>query len=196
MEIDPASLDVAAAYRLLISAIVPRPIAWVGSRAADGTDNLAPFSYFMGVSSDPPRLAVSIARARAGALKHTAANLLETRQFSVSSVEEPDLHAMHATSAPWPGPEFEAVGVHRAECARIAAPRPASARVCLECELEHELDLGQCHLFVGRIVWAHVADELWKDGVVDITRFRPVARLGGEGYAMLGALVSLPRARV
>lgn len=196
MEIDPATLDLAAAYRLLISAIVPRPIAWIGSRDPLGVDNLAPFSYFMGVSSEPPMLAVSIARARGGVLKHTAANLLATREFSVSAVEEPDLLTMHRTSAPWPGSEFEAVGVEKVPCSKIAASRPASARVSLECRLAHALDLGQCHLFVGEIVAFHVADELWREGAVDIAGYRPVARLGGEDYATLGALVTLPRARL
>ena len=78
MVINPAEMDALGAYKLATSLLVPRPIAWVGSRAADGTDNLAPFSYFMGVSTRPPSIAISVARGRKGVLKDTASNILET----------------------------------------------------------------------------------------------------------------------
>lgn len=191
MQIDAATLDKAASYRLMISAIAPRPIAWVGSISADGVDNLAPFSYFMGVSSAPPRLAISVARGRGGTLKHTARNILATNEFTVSTVEEDLLAAMHDTSRYFAESEFDAVHLARAPSSTIAPPRPSVARVAMECRLYTALDLESTHLFIGDVLTFHVADELYKDGVVDILSYRPVARLGGDDYAFLGQRVTL-----
>lgn len=196
MLIDPSTLDRAAAYRLMISAIVPRPIAWIGSLRADGTDNLAPFSYFMGVASAPPMLAVSIARGRGGALKDTARGLLETGELTVSIPELAELDTMHQSSAPYAESEFDAVPVARAASVKVRAPRPATSRVSMECRVAHALDLGQTHLFVAEVVLFHVDEALLVDGLIDAAVFDPVARLGGEGYTTLGARLTRPLARV
>lgn len=196
MFVDVSSLDRAAVYRLMIGAIVPRPIAWVGSARADGTDNLAPFSYFMGVQSEPPLLAISVAKGRGGALKHTARNVLETREFTVSVVEERHLEAMHVSGGSWAESEFDVTGLARAPGERVAAPWVRDARVALECRLAHALDLGQAHLIVGEVVGVHVDETLVVDGTPVLAGLRPVARLGGDDYATLGRVVSRPRVRV
>ena len=196
MEIDPHQLDKAAGYQLMISLLLPRPIAWVGSWDGEQTDNLAPFSYFMGVSALPPRVAFSVARGRAGGLKHTARNILATGEFSISMVEEGHLGPMHQSSGAWEQSEFDAVGIARAAGHRIRAPRVRDARVAMECKLVQSLDLESTHLFVGEVLLYHIAPELLKNGRVDIENYHPVARLGGDGYCMLGGRVDLPPVRV
>ena len=111
--LDAPSLGKAGNYFLMTSILVPRPIGWLGTRSAQGVDNLAPFSYFMGVSSEPALVAVSIARGRGGALKDSARNLLDNGQGTLSVVSAELLEAMHQSSAPY-GPEvseFEAAGL-------------------------------------------------------------------------------------
>ena len=81
MLIDLSELDRRAAYRLLTSIIVPRPIAWVGTRSSEGVNNLAPFSFFNGVSTSPPIISVSVARAGRSGLKDTAKNILENESI-------------------------------------------------------------------------------------------------------------------
>jgi flavin reductase (DIM6/NTAB) family NADH-FMN oxidoreductase RutF len=202
MQIDPTTLDRVAAYRLLTAVLVPRPIAWIGSVSVDGLDNLAPFSYFMGVSSEPPMVAVSVAHGRGGARKHTARNLLTTGEFTVSMPEERDLDALHATSAAHAESEFDAVAVPRAASTRIAAPWVASARVAFECRVVHHVPFAQVDLFVGQIVQFHLDDALWgPDGCTlapdpAAAAYHPLARLGGEGYAALGSVFTRPPARV
>jgi len=193
-QFDPDAMDPGSTYQLMISAIVPRPIAWVGTLGADGVANLAPFSYFMGVGSAPPLVAISAARARGGVLKHTARNVLATREFSVSIPSVRDLDAMHACSAAWPESEFDALGIAAAPGVRIAAPRPASSACTLECVLHTALDLESTHLFVGRVVLFLVDDAVLSDGVIDPVLLDPVARLGGDGYAELGRRHARPRA--
>jgi flavin reductase (DIM6/NTAB) family NADH-FMN oxidoreductase RutF len=197
MDIDPDALDRLAAYRLMTAVVVPRPIAWVASVSAEGVDNLAPFSYFMGVGSEPPMLAISVARGRGGSLKHTARNVLANGAFTVSLPEERHLDALHATSAPYEESEFDAVGVPRAPGVRVPVPWVASARVALECRLEHHAALGQVDLLVGRVVWVHVDDSLVEGGVVAPgLDHRPLARLGGNDYSGLGPRFTRPPARV
>lgn len=193
--IDPASLDKAAIYALMTEVIAPRPIAWIGT--TDGTaadrddptgDNLAPFSFFMGVSSDPPLLAVSIARGRGGALKHTARNILATGCFSVSIPSVGELDPMHATGASWPASEFEAVGVPRAAGVAIVAPRPAEAAFTMECVLHQAIDLDATHLVIGRVV-GFLAQERVMDGARVVPgALHPIARLGGDAYGEIGSV--------
>jgi flavin reductase (DIM6/NTAB) family NADH-FMN oxidoreductase RutF len=202
MRIDPAGQTGPDLYRLLISAIVPRPIAWVGSRSAAGVDNLAPFSFFMGVSSAPLSLAISVARGRGGALKDTARNILETGVFTVSTVSFADRLAMNDSAVPHPPEvsEFEVAQIPARPGERVAAPAPASAGVCFECVLRHSHDLGGAHLIVGEVVLAHVCDELVgrsPDGavVVELSGLDPIARLGGPDYTRVTEVFSLPAPR-
>lgn len=204
--IDVAALDRTSAYRLLTTALVPRPVAWVGTRSPPtperpGIDNLAPFSYFMGVSTDPLRVAFSCARQRDGSRKDTARNLLAVGPSggacTISIPEQADLATMHATSATWEGSEFQALGIPALPGERVDAPRPATARVTLEGRLDRHIDLGQVDLFLIEVLGVHVDPALLRaDGTVDPHAFDPVARLGGEYYAALGERIPLPPARV
>ncbi len=189
MVINPSDMGALEAYKLATSLIVPRPIAWVGSRSASGVDNLAPFSYFMGVSTSPPSVAISVARGRGGALKDTAANILETAAFSVSLVSAALVEAMVQTSLPHDSStsEFDACGLEAADCERVAAPRPREALGAMECRLVHTHDMGTTHLFVGEVVRYHLADSVVRvdekgHRVVDLAALEPVGRLGGFDY--------------
>ena len=84
MRIDPKDLNKLAAYRLMTSLIVPRPIAWVGTRSVEGVDNLAPFSYFNGVCSKPPTIMFAPARRGwDGNEKDTLVNIRESKEFTI-----------------------------------------------------------------------------------------------------------------
>lgn len=197
MLVDPADLDRAATYALMTSLIIPRPIAWVGTRDAQGRSNLAPFSYFMGVSSDPPLVAVSVSRGRGGALKDTARNLLGTEVCTISVVSAEHLEAMHQSSAAYaPGvSEFAAVGLGEEEGVRVAAPRVRGARAAMEAALFSAQDLGSTHLFLLRVLCFHVPEAGLVAGKVPSAALDPVARLG-QAYAGLGEERVLPPARV
>lgn len=199
VEIEAAQLSVRDAYHLMTATILPRPIAWVGTRSAGGADNLAPFSYFMGVGSRPPSLAISVSKARAAdgelRLKDTARNILETGAFTVSLVAAPDGPAMVRTSLDWPAEhsEFDAAGLVAVPAARVAACYPSVARAVMECQLLHQLDLGSATLFVGEVLLFRYADGvLGPDGLPRVHALDPLARLGGTTYTTLGAVLDLP----
>ena len=192
MRIDPNELEPLEAYKLGTSVIVPRPIAWVGSRSDEGVDNLAPFSYFMGVSTRPPSLAISVARGRKGMLKDTANNILQTGVFTVSTVSHAMVDAMVDTSRPWAADEseFERSDVAAMDADLIDAPRPADALVCMECTLVHVHDMQSTHLFVGEVLRYHLRDDAVQvddkgHRIVDIRALEPVGRLGSYDYCVV-----------
>lgn len=194
MRIDAESLDERSTYALITSMLIPRPIAWVGTRASDGTDNLAPFSYFMGVCSSPPILAVSIAHGRGGKLKDTARNLLASGAATVSVASWSQLEALHASSAAYPPEvsEFDAVGIAKLEAERVAAPRVAEAKVCFEVVVHEVVPLPSAHLFLLRVLAYHVDESVLVEGRVDPAKLAPIGRLG-LAYAPIGAAKVLPR---
>ncbi len=200
MQIDPATLGALAAYKLGTSLIIPRPIAWTGTRSADGVDNLAPFSYFMGVSTRPPSLAISVARHTDGRLKDSAQNILESGVFTVSIVPFSYAAQMNQCAAKWPAEvsEFEACGLTSVMGERVKAPRPAEALASMECKLVHAHDLGSTHLLVGEVLLYHLDERIVVEDerghtVVDAQALDPICRLGSKDYARLQQIFSLPR---
>jgi flavin reductase (DIM6/NTAB) family NADH-FMN oxidoreductase RutF len=200
--IDAQGLSGPDAYRLLISLIAPRPIAWVGTRSAAGQDNLAPFSFFMGVTGRPPTLALSVARGRQGGLKDTARNILETGVFTVSTVPYSMREAMNQSSAPYPPEvsELEAAGLGVIEGVRVNAPRPAGAPTVMECRLVHSHDLGSAHLLVGEVLVFHIEERVLRVGeggpTVDTLGLDLISRLGGPDYTRVTEAFTLPSPQV
>jgi len=197
MLLDPAAVPGPEMYRFLISAVVPRPIAFVSTRAPGGGTNLAPFSYFNALSSVPPLVGIAIVD-RPGDEKDTLRNIRETGEFVVNLVAEPMLPAMARTAGEWPRgtSEFEVAGLTPSPSERVAAPGVAESPVQLECRVHREIALGNSILVVGEVLLARVADEVLTEGRVDPLKLRPVGRLGGEYYSLLREVVKEPRPRV
>jgi flavin reductase (DIM6/NTAB) family NADH-FMN oxidoreductase RutF len=189
MEIDLAQLRPRDAYGLLISTILPRPIAWVSTVSSEGRGNLAPFSFFQGVTANPPTLLFVVANTRDGGRKDTLRNVEATGEFVVNLVPFALAEAMNATSASLPHgeSEFERFGIASAPSARVRPPRVAASPVALECALDRIVTVGEGPLagnvVFGRIVHAHVEDAvLGPDGRPDPAKLDLIGRLGGEGY--------------
>jgi len=196
MKIDPRDLSRTASYSLFISALVPRPIAWVSTLSAAGRPNLAPFSFFMGVASDPPTLAVAIGRRR-GQPKDTARNIEATGEFVVNVVTESLARAMVRTSGDFPPEtsEFVEAGLTPIPSERIAPPRVKESPVHMECRLERMLLVGRSEtaLVLGEVVLFHIDDALWTGSDIRVEALKPLARLGGALYAPLGETLEIPR---
>ncbi len=179
MQIDPARQSAADNYKILTNVVVPRPIAWVTSVNPAGIVNLAPFSFFNAVGSEPLYVAVSIGCRDGGAPKDTARNIESGGDFVVNLVTEELLHAMNISAADFPPDESEMIPseLHAAAGVRVKAPRLAAARVSLECKLFQSVALGPNTLYIGEIVMFHVADELLGPRF-HIENFAPIGRLG------------------
>ena len=199
MELDATALSPKDAYALMIGLIVPRPIAWVSTCDEKSHVNLAPFSYFNGIASDPLMLSIAISNRRDGSDKDTLRLIKQTGVFCVNLVESPDLVAMNNTAAELAPDESEALrfGIATTPCVKIAGVRIASARASWECKLVDVHRYGrkqQVSLVVGEAVHVSVADSLVDAaGVPDPASIDPVARMGGVSYAMLGQRLAIPR---
>ncbi|MGO9446905.1 MAG: flavin reductase family protein [Thiobacillaceae bacterium] len=179
MQIDPALHSNADNYKLLTNLVVPRPIAWVTSQSPNGVINLAPFSFFNAVGSDPLYVIISIGKKDAGEPKDTASNIRAGGEFVVNLVTEDLFNAMNISAADFPAEqsELEAAQLHAAPSVRIKVPRVAEAQVSLECKLFRELSLGANTLFIGEVAMFHVADHLIGPRLY-INNFAPIGRLG------------------
>jgi flavin reductase (DIM6/NTAB) family NADH-FMN oxidoreductase RutF len=197
MILDPAQAGGPDMYRLLISVVVPRPIAFISTVSAAGRYNLAPFSFFNAISSEPPLVGIAFTD-RTDDPKDTLRNIRESGEFVANLVTEPLLEAMVKTAGEWPRDhdEFEVAGLTAEPARRVRAPRVAESPVHLECRLHREIPLGNSILVVGEVLLAEVDDRLLVDGRVDPVKLKPVGRLGGENYSRQGDVVRVQRPRV
>jgi flavin reductase (DIM6/NTAB) family NADH-FMN oxidoreductase RutF len=195
--IDPSDRSAREVYALMISAIVPRPIALVSTADGQGGRNLAPFSYFMGVASAPPVLAISTVSRRDGQKKDTLRNIEATGEFVVNVVSEPMAEAMNLSSGDFPygQDEFEHARLTPVAGVRVAAPRVAESPVQMECRLERILEVGRqpAYLILGEVLLFHVREDVMTEGRIDVAKLRPVARLGGSDYAHVRDVFSMTR---
>jgi flavin reductase (DIM6/NTAB) family NADH-FMN oxidoreductase RutF len=196
--LDPAALGHGDIYRLMIATIAPRPIAFVTTMSARGEVNLAPFSFFNGVSSNPPCLMFSVARRPDGSKKDTLRNIEATGEFVVNSANawliEPLVHT--AGEFPHGTDEMALVGLTAAPSTTVKPPRVKEAAVQFECSLEKTVEIGDgsagsATIVVGRICLFHVAATAYQGGIIDTKRLEPVARLGGLEYALVGETFKL-----
>lgn len=183
------------------SAIVsPRPIAWITTRGADGQANLSPYSFFNAVAYHPPQVIVSSVgskpdRARG---KDTFTQATETGVFCINIAGYDDREAVNASSADYPRDVDEAarLGLPTEECRTIPCPRLVHAPASLECRLTQVIELeGQGNLLmIARVEAIHLRDDcLTDDGRFDITRFRPLTRLGYLDFGSIDEVFPMSR---
>ena len=197
MILDPSTVPARQGYRLMISAFIPRPIAFVSTVSRKGIDNCAPFSFSMGVSGHPVVLAVSVGERDTG-LKDTARNILDTREFVVNLVTEALADKMNIASGDYAGnvSEFEEAGLTRAPSEAVRPPRIADSPVSFECRLIRTLRVADNTVFFGEALRIHVDDRVVTDGLVDPLKVRAIGRLGGPKYCRTQDVFEMVRPRV
>jgi len=189
MILDPATTPRSELYAFLIRAIAPRPIAWVSTISHTHRLNLAPYSFFNGVSSKPPAILFVCSRQDDGSKKHTLLNIEENGQFVVNMVPESLGEVMNITATEFPHgiSEFEKAGLTPVPSERVLPPRLAQSPISFECEL-HDLmqvgadEVGSGTIVVGRIVLVHADESVLKDGKIDYDKYHPIGRMGGMEY--------------
>lgn len=189
--IHPGDLDTKTLYKLMIGSIVPRPIALVSTISELGIGNLAPFSYFNGVCSNPPTLMISISHLPDGGKKDTLKNIEATGEFVVNSVNEWFIKpaAYTASAYPYGVDEMEKVGLTPLESEVVRPKRVKESAIQLECLVVDIIKVGSSKaggstLVLGEIKLAHIIAEAYQNGRVDFSKIRTVARLGGS-YATI-----------
>jgi flavin reductase (DIM6/NTAB) family NADH-FMN oxidoreductase RutF len=175
-------------YKLLVSTVTPRPIAWISSQNAEGQLNAAPFSFFNVFAGDPPVVGIGIGSHEPGRAKDTRRNIRETKEFVVNLVSEDAAEVMNITAIEFEAEVDECV---EAELETIASvhvkpPRIAASPVSMECALMQIVELGPHNgLVLGRVLAMHIRDELMLDPAkyyVDTPKLRTIGRMHGTGW--------------
>ncbi len=200
ISLDPQQIGTTSTYKLLIGAIVPRPIAFVSTVSPEGKGNLAPFSFFNGVSSNPPAVMIAITRKKNGEKKDTLLNIEATRQFVVNIVSEGIVEPMNQCSAEYPYgvDEMLKVGLTPLPSEKVKPARVKESAIHFECELYNTLEVGDgsegsSTIVIGKILQVHVRAEVYQDGKILIDELKPISRLGGPSYGKTTDIFNLPR---
>jgi len=200
MLFDFATIAARERYKLMVSTIVPRPIAWIVTQDLRGVLNTAPFSFFNGFAGDPPVVGIGIGSHEPGRPKDTRRNIRETGQFVVNLVSEELAERMNITAIEF---EREVSEPREAELTLVPSvhvkpPRIAESPVSMECELMQIVELGkESGLVLGRILAMHVQDDMVLDPVkhhIDTPRLQLIGRMHGAGwYARTSDLFKMDR---
>ena len=189
MLLDFTKLPPREVYGWMTTVIAPRPIAWVSTIAADGRTNLAPFSFFQGVTSNPPTLMFVPVNNRDGQPKDTVRNIQQVPEFVINVVSYALAGPMNATSATLPYGESEAekFGIAMTPSTKVRPPRVAAAPVAFECTLDRIVNIGEgplaAHVVFGRIQLVHLSDTVvGADGRIDPAKLDLIGRLSGDLY--------------
>jgi flavin reductase (DIM6/NTAB) family NADH-FMN oxidoreductase RutF len=190
--------DHGLAHDPIKSCVVPRPIGWISTLSAGGVRNLAPYSFFNLVATNPTFVMYSSCGRSVGALKDTLTNIGDTGEFVVNMAtwaQRDEMLASSAALAPEVD-EFVHAGLEALPSRLVKPPRVAGAPVHLECIHHQTLELppsadGKNVVVFGRVVGVHIDDRMIVDGKVDVSRVCPIARLGYFEYARVDATFSM-----
>lgn len=201
MELIPSSLPHQSIYKLLTGAILPRPIGWISTVDTDGRPNLAPFSFFNAVCSNPPTVVFCpMIRSLDGKTKDTLDNVRATNEFVVNIVSEDLAEAMNLSSveAPPEVNEFEFARVTAEPSVTVRPPRVKESRVHFECRVRQIVEIGSepgggC-VVIGEVLHIHVDDAVLTGGdKISLAALKPIGRLAGGGYVRVTDLFELER---
>ncbi len=179
--------------------ITPRPIGWISSIDNDGQINLAPYSFFNGVAYTPPMVMFSTTQAKIGIdePKDSLSNIRDTGEFVVNIVSEALTNGMNTSSVHFPKGtnEFQEAELAIAESQTVKPPRVALAPAALECKLIRIEQLPGASNFVtfGEVTGIYISDDILTDGMIDITKYHPLARMGYQDYTIVKDVFSLKR---
>ena len=189
IRVDPEEIGVAERYKLLIGSIVPRPIAFVSTIDSQGQGNLAPFSFYNGVSSSPPCVVFSVSRKPDGSKKDTLLNIEQTKQFVINSANMWLAEPLVQCGANYPHgvDEMQLSGLTAVAAERVKPARVKESAISMECELYQLVEIGDgspgsACLVIGRIILFHVAKQVYQLGKIDLSQLQPLSRLGGFAY--------------
>lgn len=201
MELDPTTLSHQSIYKILTGSILPRPIGWISSIDLDGRPNLAPFSFFNVVCSNPPTLLFCpMIRGMDSSPKDTLNNVRQTGEFVVNIVTEDLLKAMNDTSieAPSEFNEFEFAGLTLSPSVTVRPPRVLESPIHFECKVNQILDInnapGGGSIVIGTITHIHAEERvILGTDKINLTALQPIGRLMGAAYCRVEQVVELDR---
>lgn len=201
MDINPAELPWNSVYKLLIGSVIPRPIGWISSLAADGTPNLAPFSFFNVVCANPPTvLFCPMVRGSDGQPKDTLTNVRATGEFVVNIVTEELAAAMNASAVEAPPTlnEFEVAGLATTPSITVRPPRVSLSPIHFECRVHQIVEIGSQpgsgSVVIGQVLHMHFDDRvLAASDKIDPRALKAIGKLAGNLYTRVNDFFEIER---
>ena len=195
MIVDYLDKELTERYQLMAQTIIPRPIAWIVTQNEQGVVNIAPFSYFMGLSSEPATMMVSIGHKSDGSQKDTLKNIRQTKKCTICMVDEAHLEAMHFSSKELGENESEAIAfdIKTKEVIEGFPPMVTDVPSAFFCEFYQEIDLkgSKTIPLVVEIKAQFIDDKIISDKERITLDYAPIARVG-KSYALLGKNITPP----
>jgi flavin reductase (DIM6/NTAB) family NADH-FMN oxidoreductase RutF len=198
--INPSEHDYRDIYKLMIGVIVPRPIAFVSTMSAAGIGNLAPFSFFTGISANPPVICFSpMIRGSDGSPKDTLRNIEDVKEFVVNVVSEEFAEKMNICSVEFPPEvdEFEASGLTPIPSDLVKPPRVKESHINLECRLVQIVRVSAKplggSLVLGQVLRFHIDEALFDHYKINPDKLHAIGRMGGPTYTRTTDLFDMVR---
>ena len=191
---EPGNTDHGLPHNPFKSCVIPRPIGWISSLSPDGVANLAPFSQFQNLTFDPPYVMFAANQKVAGSRKDSTDNVEQTGEFvwNMATYDLREAVNISGMEVPPEADEFELAGVTKAPSRLIKPPRVAESPIHFECVYHSTLRLpgnegfGSVDIVIGKVLAIHIDDDaLTEDGLVDVLKIRPIARLGYYDYTSI-----------
>ena len=190
-------------YNPFKSCIIPRPIAWITTISNDGIDNCAPYSFFNGVSSDPPMVmfANNGSAIDGSGPRDTFSNIKENQEFVINISTFNTKDKMNKTSARLCRnvSEIEFASLETLDSRLVKPKRLKESPINMECTLYKIIDLpgitedNYNGILIGKVIGIHINDEYIKEGKVDVKKIKPLARLGYFDYSVIDDFFSIKR---
>lgn len=176
-------------YKFLIGSILPRPIAVVSTLNEDGSNNVAPFSFFTAVSASPMIVAFSpLIRSSTGQIKDTPRNILREKEFVINIVSESIAEKINNTSTelPYGEDEFQLSGLTPIDSELVKAKRVKESLIHFECKFRDRLSYGDepgCgQIITGEVIKVHVDESIYENGRIITQKLKPVGRGAGNDW--------------
>jgi flavin reductase (DIM6/NTAB) family NADH-FMN oxidoreductase RutF len=198
IHLDPQSLTQRENYKLLIGSIIPRPVAVVTTRSAEGTLNIAPFSFFSIVSSEPAIVSIAVQRKKGG-MKDTARNLLTTKEAVIHILDRSNVAAANQTAALLPAEQSELTVANftPVPSQTIGVPGLQEAKIRFETTLYQHIPIieeeTKVDLLLLKITGYQINEEVYEEGKINPKKLAAVSRLAGDSYAEIGEIFDLAR---
>lgn len=198
-EIRPEVLSQKENYKLLIGSIIPRPIALVTTESDDNVLNIAPFSFFNVVSSDPPILSIAVQREN-GEMKDTARNIIQNKEAVVHIVDTDNVRDANQTAAllSHEESELERTNFETVDSVEVSVKGLKQSKVRFEAVLYDDIVIekdGQpiSDLLLLEVKYYHFDERIYNDGYINKEELNAVSRLAGNDYAEIGHTFTIER---
>ncbi|MCX7738374.1 MAG: flavin reductase family protein [Hydrogenothermaceae bacterium] len=188
MEFNLSELTGESVYKLMLSCIVPRPIAWISTISKEGIYNIAPFSFYTGITSKLPLILVSIGRKESSVKKDTWKNIDEVGDFVINIVTHDLVEKMNITATAFEEEvdEFVQADLTPIPSHTVKSPRIKESLINIECRKHMIIEIADMGVVIGEILKFHIEDSLLNEkGYVDNRKLKVVGRMGGADYCLV-----------